>query len=221
MDEMDYNFEIARLESNAKLVKILAKIAISSTAFTVVILLFGFDLPNPVIFLTILLVPILFALANNNISKYYAKKIEYIANDLLIQDLEEGNETDAEFPKRDSNYPNIDHLRNRGGDEKGPAFGSDNKQFSTHGKRVDAMKNRDYDDIESVTTEGEQMLKLADEIQSEKSAQHWQDSESKDQDITEAGVKNLGELVKSGWFEKNRQEGAVKQLYENNEGNQI
>ncbi|GIQ99979.1 MAG: hypothetical protein CM15mP8_1770 [Methanobacteriota archaeon] len=67
-------------------------------------------------------------------------KIEYIANDLLIQDLEEGNETDTEFPKRDSNYPNIDHLRNRGGDEKGPAFGSDNKQFSTHGKRVDAMK---------------------------------------------------------------------------------
>ena len=65
------------------------------------------------------------------------------------------------------------------------------------------------------------MLKLADEIQSEKSAQNWQDSESKDQDITEAGVKNLGELVKSGWFEKNRQEGAVKQLYENNEGNQI
>ena len=47
---MDYNFEIARLESNAKLVKILAKIAILSTAFTVVILLFGFDLPNPVIF---------------------------------------------------------------------------------------------------------------------------------------------------------------------------
>ncbi|GIQ99978.1 MAG: hypothetical protein CM15mP8_1760 [Methanobacteriota archaeon] len=56
---MDYNFEIARLESNAKLVKILAKIAISSTAFTVVILLFGFDLPNPVIFLTILLYDII------------------------------------------------------------------------------------------------------------------------------------------------------------------
>ena len=221
MDEMDYNLEIARLESNAKLLNVLANIAISSTAFTVIILLFGFDVPNPVIFLSILLVPILFSMANNNISKYYAKKIELLANDLLVQDLQEGNGTDETVTKRDSNYPNIEYLRNRGGDEKGPAFGTNNKQFSTHGKRVDAMKNRDYDDIESVNTEGEQMVKLADEIQSAKSAQHWHDSESKDQDIIEAGVKNLGELVKSGWFEKNQQKGAVKQLYKNNEGNQI
>ena len=154
--------------------------------------------------------PILLAIANNNISKYYAKKIELLANDLLIQDLLEVDETDETFPKRDSNYPNIDHLRNRGGDEKGPAFGTNNNQFSTRGKRVDAMKNRDYDDIESVNTEGEQMLKLADEIQSAKSAQNWHESESKDQDIIEAGVKNLGELVKSGWFEKNKQKHYLK-----------
>ena len=40
-------------------------------------------------------------------------------------------------------------------------------------------------------------------------------SEREDQDIIEAGVDNLGELVKSGWFEKNAKDGAMKELYEN------
>ena len=46
-------------------------------------------------------------------------------------------------------------------------------------------------------------------------------SETTDQDIIEAGVDNLGDLIKTGWFEKNRQDGAVQRLYQDNEGNQI
>ena len=83
------------------------------------------------------------------------------------------------------------------------------------------MTNRDYDDIESISTDTENMIRDADNIQSEISAKQWQQSKSMDSDLIEAGVENLGDLIKTGWFEKNKQDDAVKQLYENNEGNQI
>ena len=57
---MEYNLEIAKLQSHANLVKILARIAVSSTAFTIIVLLFGFELPDPVIFVTILFIPVAF-----------------------------------------------------------------------------------------------------------------------------------------------------------------
>jgi hypothetical protein len=42
-----------------------------------------------------------------------------------------------------------------------------------------------------------------------------------DKDLIEAGVNNLGDLIKTGWFEKNKQDDAVERLYEKSEGNQI
>ena len=83
------------------------------------------------------------------------------------------------------------------------------------------MKNRDYDDIESVSTSGEEMLRLADKINADSAAEEWEKSQSNDQDLIEAGVENLGDLIKTGWFEKNKQESAVKRLYGDKEGNQI
>ena len=65
------------------------------------------------------------------------------------------------------------------------------------------------------------MLRIANEIQSQKSSIIWSKSETTDQDIIEAGVDNLGDLIKTGWFEKNRQDDAVQRLYQDNEGNQI
>ena len=221
MENMDYNLEIAKLQSNAELVKVLAKIALASTAFTVIVLLFGFNLPDPVIFSTILFIPVAFVAINNYITKFYQMKIEYLTNDFLIQQLETDDEEIESTVRQDSKFPNIEYLRNRGSDDKGPAFGIADKRFSTKGERVDAMKNRDYDDIVTVNSEGESLLRSADEIQIEKSAVQWNKSEISDQDIIEAGVDNLGDLIKTGWFDRNKQDGAVRQLYQDNEGNQI
>lgn len=217
---MDYNLEISKLESSAELVKVLAKIAIISTAFSITILLFGFDVPDPIIFLSILLIPIFVVLSNNFITKYYQIKIEYLSHELLaVKYANEFEETASNVNQ--SNFANPDYLRNRGTDEKGPAFHTGKNNFSTDGERVDAMSNRDYDNIESAITKGEEMLRDANAIQAENSAKQWQSSESLDTDLIESGVDNLGDLIKTGWFEKNKQDGAVKRLYENNEGNQI
>jgi hypothetical protein len=44
--------------------------------------------------------------------------------------------------------------------------------------------------------------------------QRWKDSESNDQDLIEAGVERLGDLVRTDWFEKNAKDGAVGALME-------
>ena len=218
---MDYSLEISKLESHVKIVKILAKIAILSISFTIIVLLFGFIVPDPAIFFSIIVIPIALVVSNNLIEKYYDTKIEYTLNELLSHDnYQEIDKTNRELEKK-SNYSNSEHLRIRGSDEKGPAFGKNSNDFSTHGKRIDAMENRDYDEIENVNTKGERMLRDADKLQSEAAAIQWEKSQLKDQDLIEAGVDNLGDLIKTGWFEKNQQDGAVKQLYDNNEGNQI
>lgn len=218
---MDYSLEISKLESHAKIVKILAKITILSMSFTLIVLFFGFNVPDPAIFFSIIIIPLAIVVANNLIEKYYNNKIEYTLNELLSYDNYQEIEKTNLGQEKKSNYSNSEHLRIRGSDEKGPAFGKNSKDFSTHGNRIDAMKNRDYDDIENVNTEGERMLRDADKIQSESAAIQWEKSQSKDRDLIEAGVDNLGDLIKTGWFEKNQQDGAVKQLYDNNEGNQI
>ena len=218
---MDYSLEISKLESHAKIVKILAKITILSMSFTLVVLFFGFNVPDPAIFFSIIIIPLAMVVANNLIEKYYHNKIEYTLNELLSYDNYQEIEKTNLGQEKKSNYSNSEHLRIRGSDEKGPAFGKNSKDFSTHGNRIDAMKNRDYDDIENVNTEGERMLRDADKIQSESAAIQWEKSQSEDRDLIEAGVDNLGDLIKTGWFEKNQQDDAVKQLYDNNEGNQI
>ena len=218
---MDYSLEISKLESHAKIVKILAKITILSMSFTLIVLFFGFNVPDPAIFFSIIIIPLAIVVANNLIEKYYHNKIEYTLNELLSYDNYQEIEKTNLGQEKKSNYSNSEHLRIRGSDEKGPAFGKNSKDFSTHGNRIDAMKNRDYDDIENVNTEGERMLRDADKIQSESAAIQWEKSQSKDRDLIEAGVDNLGDLIKTGWFQKNQQDGAVKQLYDNNEGNQI
>lgn len=218
---MKDGLDVSLLESQAKIVKGLAKVAIFSSLTSVIVLVHGFIIPDPVIFLSIVLIPIAIVMADNSIENMYQKKIEYLLNDLQAREFSDKEIMDNSSDKKTSNYPNSEYLRVRGGDEKGPAFGKSDKNFSTHGKRIDAMTNRDYDDIESISTDTENMIRDADNIQSEISAKQWQQSESMDSDLIEAGVDNLGDLIKTGWFEKNKRDGAVKQLYENNEGNQI
>ena len=218
---MKDGLDVSLLESQAKIVKGLAKVAIFSSVTSVIVLVHGFIIPDPVIFLSIVLIPITIVIADNTIENMYQKKIEYLLNDLQAREFSDKEIMDNSIDKKASNYPNSEYLRVRGGDEKGPAFGKSDKNFSTHRKRIDAMTNRDYDDIESISTDTENMIRDADNIQSEISAKQWQQSESMDSDLIEAGVENLGDLIKTGWFEKNKRDDAVKQLYENNEGNQI
>ena len=218
---MNNGLDVSRLESQAKIVKGLAKIAILSSTTSILLILYGFIIPEPVIFLAIVLIPVIMMIADNSIERIYQKKTEFLLNDLQSKEFADEGFASNRTKAKQSNYPNSAYLRIRGGDEKGPAFGKDNKDFSTRGKRIDAMENRDFDDVETISTDNEKMIRIADEIQSEIAAEQWSKSESMDKDLIEAGVENLGDLIKTGWFEKNKQDDAVERLYEKREGNQI
>ena len=59
--------DVSLLESQAKIVKGLAKVAIFSSVTSVIVLVYGFIIPDPVIFLSIVLIPIAIVIADNTI----------------------------------------------------------------------------------------------------------------------------------------------------------
>jgi len=119
----------------------------------------------------------------------------------------------GEFEKIEAAFTNKKHRRPRGFDEKGPTGGVLNNSLNRDNQRIDAMKNSDYDDISQELTAGESLIREADKKYAEMSEKRWNESESKDKDLIEAGVDKLGDLVKTEWFERNAKDGAVKELY--------
>ena len=119
----------------------------------------------------------------------------------------------GEFEKIEAAFTNKKHRRSRGFDEKGPTGGVLSQSLDKNNQRIDAMKNDDYNDLSQEITAGELLIQEADKKYAEISEKRWTESESKDKDLIEAGVEKLGDLVKTEWFERNAKDGAVKELY--------
>ena len=51
----------------------------------------------------------------------------------------------------------------------------------------------------------------------EQAQRQWEASEARDLDNIEEGVERLGDLVASGWFERNAKDGALSELMESRE----
>ena len=119
----------------------------------------------------------------------------------------------GEFEKIEAAFTNKKHRRPRGFDEKGPTGGVLSQSLDRKNLRIDAMENNDYDAIEEEITSGESLIHEANQKYAEISEKRWADSESKDGDLIEAGIEKLGDLVKTDWFEHNAKDGAVKELY--------
>ena len=103
--------------------------------------------------------------------------------------------------------------RNRGSDEKGFTSGRTEAQLDTLQPRRDAsLSEPSYAGLEDDLRPSELLVSEANARYGKKAQQRWQDAESKDIDLIEAGVEKLGDLVKTDWFEKNAKDGAVQDL---------
>ena len=103
--------------------------------------------------------------------------------------------------------------RNRGSDEKGFTSGRTESQLDTSQPRRDAsLSETSYTGLEDDLRPSELLVNEANARYGEKAQQRWQEAESKDIDLIEAGVGKLGDLVKTDWFEKNAKDGAVQDL---------
>ena len=104
-------------------------------------------------------------------------------------------------------------LRTRGGDEKGPAFGKPGIDIDATAERVDpALHEEDYAGLEGELRVSEQLVEEANQHYAEEAQRLWDIAEARDMDNIEEGVSRLGDLVASGWFERNAKDGAVEEL---------
>ena len=207
--------EFSKLNSKMQKLKISA-ILVLITPFLALNIYWKGDVPPFAIFLSVIFPAVTLIFINNAIDKRHEYVKEILSNEILTQSIIEQGFYDQKSNDigKEGSFSNKEYLRNRGQDEKGPSFHQNDSLFSTKKSIVIPVSNEAYQNLDSDTTEGEKLINKADLIYSEKANEQWKKSEREDQDIIEAGVDNLGELVKSGWFEKNAKDGAIKELYE-------
>lgn len=117
---------------------------------------------------------------------------------------------------RQRSASNHEMLRDRPSDEKGMTSGVYN-ELDKHKPRIDAIANSaDWDGLEGELTSGEELVRTMNKIEAEIANKAWQEAEKRDIDNVEFGVERLGDLVASGYFEKNAEEGAFRKLVESN-----
>ena len=213
---MQFDNEIALLKSKFLWLKLILFTTITSLTLTLVLFFWQDEIPNSVIFLTIIGLALAILQTNISLAKQFDRQIELIANELLSEQLDVivVDEFREKSPNK-TNYSNKEYLRTRGQDEKGPSFKANVDELDSNKPRIDASKNTDYDKIESENTQAERLIRLADKNYSNEAEERWEESQSKDKDLIEAGVDNLGDLIKTDWFDKNKKDGAVKELYKN------
>ena len=217
---MDYSSEYDRFIS--RIYRLNLTLFTTSTAIIVCSLLTIFYFTDLNYKITIILVTSLFIGLNYAVTKNKKNIAMYEFAQKFEIDLEQGFSEiqdnirlykNGEFEKIEAAFTNKKHRRSRGFDEKGPTGGVLTNSLNKDNQRIDAMKNNDYDDITQVITAGESLIREADKKYAEMSEKRWSESESKDKDLIEAGIDKLGDLVKTEWFERNAKDGAVKELY--------
>ena len=108
---------------------------------------------------------------------------------------------------------NESYLRTRGGDEKGPAFDDVENTINANNQRVDPqLHEEDYLGLEGDLRVAEQLVEEANQHYADEAQRLWDIAEARDMDNIEAGVERLGDLVATGWFERNAKDGAVEEL---------
>ena len=173
------------------------------------------------IFITIFVYSIIFGInytIANNVKKRVITDFARLFEIDIEDDLTELNNTismykKGEFEQIEVSFTNKKHRRSRGFDDKGPTGGVLMSPLDKDNQRIDAMKNNDYQDLNEDITAGQALIREADEKYAKISEERWKNSESKDADLIEAGVERLGDLLKTDWFEKNAKDGAIKELY--------
>lgn len=114
-----------------------------------------------------------------------------------------------------SGHTNEAYMRTRGKDAKGPVFDSVQLSIDPNLQRVDpSLHEEDYVGLEDDLRPSEALLGEADQRYGEEAQRRWAIAEKQDMDNIEAGVDRLGDLVASGWFEKNAEDGAMAALLE-------
>ena len=107
----------------------------------------------------------------------------------------------------------INPTRERGVDPSGPDWGKTDFKLGHEPVRRDAIvEGVKYTGMDGDLTSGEKMVEAANQEYADMAQKRWDDSEANDPDLIEYGVKRLGDLVKTEYFDKNAEEGAFNKV---------
>ena len=105
-------------------------------------------------------------------------------------------------------------LMTRGKDERGFTPGILESDLDSNRDIKQAEDREEYHGLEDDLTVAQQVKAEADQRYAEHAQQRWEEAERNDPDLIEAGVKRLGDLVATDYFEKNHDPNAVSKLME-------
>ena len=105
-------------------------------------------------------------------------------------------------------------LMTRGKDERGFTPGILESDLDANRDITQAEDREEYHGLEDDLTVAQQVKAEADQRYAEHAQQRWEEAERNDPDLIEAGVKRLGDLVATDYFEKNHDPNAVSKLIE-------
>ena len=103
-------------------------------------------------------------------------------------------------------------LMTRGKDERGFTPGIVESALDTSRTYNEAEDREEHQGLEDELTIAQQVKAEADQRYAEHAQQRWEEAERNDPDLIEAGVKRLGDLVATDYFEKNHDPNAVSKL---------
>ena len=66
----------------------------------------------------------------------------------------------------------------------------------------------------------ERLVEEANQHYAVEAQRQWDIAEERDMDMVEEGIERLGDLVASGWFERNPKDGALRELMEKGQENE-
>ena len=110
-------------------------------------------------------------------------------------------------------------LMTRGKDERGFTSGILESELDENRDLTQAEDREEYHGLEGDLTIAQQVKAEADQRYAEHAQQRWEEAERNDPDLIEAGVKRLGDLVATDYFEKNHDPNAVSKLMEDQSSN--
>jgi len=149
--------------------------------------------------------------------------IEEMLSDLHIdiEDLD-GHITPAlvlEQWEREMKKQRTNPLMTRGNDERGFTPGILESELDAENEYRAVEKDEAYEGLEAELSVAQQVKAEADQRYAEHAQERWEKAEQSDPDLIEAGVKRLGDLVTTDYFERNHDPNAVSKLMEDQSSN--
>lgn len=149
--------------------------------------------------------------------------IEEMLSDLHIdiEDLD-GHITPAlvlEQWEREMKKQRTNPLMTRGNDERGFTPGILESELDAENEYRTVEKDDAYEGLEAELSVAQQVKAEADQRYAEQAQERWEKAEQNDPDLIEAGVKRLGDLVATDYFERNHDPNAVSKLMEDQSSN--